>query len=29
MITYTEGTSSAMVRLKWLGQPLGTVIVLQ
>ena len=27
--TYTEGTSPATVRLKWLGQPLGMVIVLQ
>ena len=24
--TYTEGTSSATVRLKWLGPPLGTII---
>ena len=27
--TYTEGTDPATVRLKWLGQPLGTVIFLQ
>ena len=27
--TYTEGTSPATVRLKWLGQPLGTVILFQ
>ena len=27
--TYTEGTDPATVRLKWLGQPLGTVLLLQ
>ncbi len=27
--TYTEGTSPATVRLKWLGQPLGTIINVQ
>ena len=27
--TYTEGTSPATVRLKWLGQPLGTTIVIR
>ena len=27
--TYTEGTSPATVRLKWLGQPLGTTVVVQ
>lgn len=27
--TYTEGTSAATVRLKWLGAPLGTILVIQ
>ena len=27
--TYTEGTSPATVRLKWLGQPIGTAIIVQ
>ena len=27
--TYTEGTSPATVRLKWLGQPLGMTIIVQ
>ena len=27
--TYTEGTSPATVRLTWLGQPLGTRIIIQ